>query len=322
MKISTTARIQYSTHEIKIYTSNIEEFNKMKENFFKHNIQCYTYTPKEERTSKFVVKAAPFYDPQQIIDHINQDTKIIQDCIKLKPKNPKNERTACSYLCTVNKGTQIKHMKKFTEIDNTKLTWQVYARKFRRTQCHRCQEFGHGSINCNLTPRCVKCPGKHLTADCHIKERTEGGVQCCNCGGPHTANFSGCPIYLEYLQQQNVSKHSMTNKLTNSTNTNNVNKNPSLSLTVSNNNLLRENVNFATAVKGITNNNPVLPTTINNNETSTFVELVNEIRNLNQICDLKLLLTIAKELNAKLINCPDNISKIMTLQSIVNKYEP
>lgn len=47
MKISTTARKQYSTHEIKIYTSNIEEFNKMKENFLNITFNATRTHPKK-----------------------------------------------------------------------------------------------------------------------------------------------------------------------------------------------------------------------------------------------------------------------------------
>ncbi|GFW37301.1 nucleic-acid-binding protein from transposon X-element [Trichonephila clavipes] len=40
-------------------------------------------------------------------------------------------------------------------------------------------------------PKCLKCSGSHLTADC--KKSTKSPAKCANCGGPHPANFSGCP---------------------------------------------------------------------------------------------------------------------------------
>ncbi|GFT46815.1 nucleic-acid-binding protein from transposon X-element [Trichonephila clavipes] len=58
-------------------------------------------------------------------------------------------------------------------------------------QCYRCQEFYHHSRLCNRAPKCLKCSGGHLTAEC--KKSTKSPAKCANCGGPHPANFSGCP---------------------------------------------------------------------------------------------------------------------------------
>ncbi|GFX09394.1 nucleic-acid-binding protein from transposon X-element [Trichonephila clavipes] len=59
------------------------------------------------------------------------------------------------------------------------------------SQCYRCHEFYHQSRLCNRTPKCLKCSGNYLTADC--KKSTKSPAKCANCGGPHTANYSGCP---------------------------------------------------------------------------------------------------------------------------------
>jgi len=61
-------------------------------------------------------------------------------------------------------------------------------------QCFLCQRFGHGSKNCGHAPRCVKCSGNHLAKEC-VKPKQDP-PSCCNCGGSHTANFRGCPYYL------------------------------------------------------------------------------------------------------------------------------
>ncbi|GFY18773.1 nucleic-acid-binding protein from transposon X-element [Trichonephila clavipes] len=46
-------------------------------------------------------------------------------------------------------------------------------------------------VLCNRAPKCLKCSGSHLTADC--KNSTKSPAECANCGGPHPANFSGYP---------------------------------------------------------------------------------------------------------------------------------
>ncbi|GFV77401.1 nucleic-acid-binding protein from transposon X-element [Trichonephila clavipes] len=58
-------------------------------------------------------------------------------------------------------------------------------------QCYRCQEFYHNSRLFNRAPKCLKCSGSHLTAEC--KKSAKSSAKCANCGGPYPANFSGCP---------------------------------------------------------------------------------------------------------------------------------
>lgn len=65
-------------------------------------------------------------------------------------------------------------------------------------QCYNCQRFGHASENCNLPPRCVKCAGGHLGRECQEREKLDAPV-CCNCGGPHPANWRGCSAHKEAM---------------------------------------------------------------------------------------------------------------------------
>lgn len=322
--------MQYLSNEIKIHTTNLNDFLKVQKDLKDHNVEFFSYMPRDQRKTKIVMKAAPFYTPDELANIMAVNETPVEEIIKLKPSKKSNERTASSFLCIFPKTTSINDVKKLKAIDNTRLRWEPYAKKIRRTQCHRCQGFGHGSSYCNLPPRCVKCPGKHLTGDCSRKDRTDGNAECCNCGGPHAANYSGCPSYLDYIQQLNNKTVSTRDNMAKQ-NTHKLNSIPS------NNNLIRENTNYSSAVKGKINplNNPIAPQPLTNynnrftqsnlassNDTSTFMELIEELKKLNQICNLEHLLIMVKELNSKLGNCPDNISKIIMLQNIVAKYDP
>ncbi|KAG8235825.1 hypothetical protein J437_LFUL016086 [Ladona fulva] len=77
-------------------------------------------------------------------------------------------------------------------------------------QCHRCQLFGHTDKACHMPPRCVKCGGNHLTADCK-KEAGEAAV-CANCKGGHPASYRGCPVYAKLKQRLNDLKNKAQNK--------------------------------------------------------------------------------------------------------------
>jgi hypothetical protein len=67
-------------------------------------------------------------------------------------------------------------------------------------QCFNCQAFGHSSNFCSKPFKCVKRDQLHATKDC--KKPTGFPPKCTNCGGPHPANFSGCPQYIQQIQYQ------------------------------------------------------------------------------------------------------------------------
>ncbi|KAG8237370.1 hypothetical protein J437_LFUL017439 [Ladona fulva] len=78
-------------------------------------------------------------------------------------------------------------------------------------QCHRCQLFGHTDKACHMPPRCVKCGGNHLTADC--KKEDGEAVVCANCKGGHPASYRGCPVYAKLKQRLNDLKNKAQSKI-------------------------------------------------------------------------------------------------------------
>lgn len=82
-------------------------------------------------------------------------------------------------------------------------------------QCYKCQNFGHSSLQCGHSSRCVKCGETHASNSC-VKP-LEVTPKCCNCGGAHTANYRGCPFYINLLKQKepqprNPKNHENQNK--------------------------------------------------------------------------------------------------------------
>lgn len=62
-------------------------------------------------------------------------------------------------------------------------------------QCHRCQQFLHSKGYCHHNPKCVKCAGDHLTANC--PKPKEAPPTCALCKGTHPANYRGCQVHQE-----------------------------------------------------------------------------------------------------------------------------
>lgn len=86
-------------------------------------------------------------------------------------------------------------------VDGIVVKWEMMKKSNKKvTQCFRCQQWGHSSINCGLPARCVKCSETHDKGSCPRTSR-EGDPTCCNCGGSHTSNHRGCPAYKKHLEK-------------------------------------------------------------------------------------------------------------------------
>ena len=108
---------------------------------------------------------------------------------------------------------KLQDLRKVKSIFQVMVSWKYFTRRLTdAAQCHRCQRFGHGSRNCNLPPKCVKCGESHFTEKCSLPQKANLGignnaevhkllVKCVNCKGNHTANYRGCATRKEYLEQ-------------------------------------------------------------------------------------------------------------------------
>lgn len=122
------------------------------------------------------------------------------------------------YLLYFERGAvKMQDLRRIRTLDGYVVQWRYFTKRpSDAAQCHRCQRFGHGSRNCSLTPKCVKCGAAHLTDECSLPkkaglevennaERHKRNVKCANCQGNHTANYRGCKVrktYLEELEKQ------------------------------------------------------------------------------------------------------------------------
>lgn len=61
-----------------------------------------------------------------------------------------------------------------------------------------CQRIGHGSSNCRLAYRCVKCAQSHGPGKCEVPANSPKELlKCANCNEiGHTASFRSCPYLM------------------------------------------------------------------------------------------------------------------------------
>ncbi|GBP15455.1 Nucleic-acid-binding protein from transposon X-element [Eumeta japonica] len=76
-----------------------------------------------------------------------------------------------------------------------KITVEEPHKRTGPVQCHNCQEYGHTKTYCKLPTVCVVCGELHGTANCNKPKNNLNYKKCSNCGGNHTANYRGCPVY-------------------------------------------------------------------------------------------------------------------------------
>ncbi|RVE51172.1 hypothetical protein evm_004137 [Chilo suppressalis] len=81
------------------------------------------------------------------------------------------------------------------------VTIEAWKPRAGPAQCHRCQAFGHSSLNCHRPKKCVRCAGDHSAADCPRSESTP--PSCANCGKSHAANDRRCKVFLAAARRSN-----------------------------------------------------------------------------------------------------------------------
>lgn len=239
-------------------------------------------------------------DTEELKNELNNKGIAIKDCVKLKGKG----ENTYSYLVVTDKATNIGEVKKIKHVENLNVTWETYQKKRKWSQCHRCQEYGHGSSNCNKNPRCVKCAEMHLTSQCTVRKTENSTAKCCNCGGNHPANYSKCEKLLEYLEERNKNQrpHQPTQRI--------IQPNP-----------VRNGISYATVTRKTeeTNVNTSAPTNARANESTDtsineMAELMQEMRKLKEICNINKMLQVVKNLNNLMKNAKSESEKFLILQ--------
>lgn len=170
----------------------------VKDGLRRQDASFVTFTRKDEKVPKSVIRGLPAYVEQELPDELD---KIGFTGASVKPlKSRKGLDNPCPpFLVQLPAGADITRFRQIRYLCNCVVSVSKFKpNRAYGTQCFRCQEFGHASHNCNKPPRCVKCVAPHATASCTKSDRTEP-AQCCNCNEDHPANYSKCSVRLAYL---------------------------------------------------------------------------------------------------------------------------
>ena len=203
--------IRLTQHGTKIFTQNNTDFNMLKEYCKQNKISCYTHTLHDDRKIKICLYGLYKMNTDILKKELHKHNVKPSD-IKIIEKRNQNVRYPddCIYLLYFPKKDNIRllNLRSIPGLFNIKVSWKYYTPKSHGpTQCSNCQDFGHGTENCLMKPKCIRCGDQHSSSTCPLMLPNEtkiptDAVKCANCGQGHTANFKGCNYRKQYITMQ------------------------------------------------------------------------------------------------------------------------
>lgn len=219
---------------------------------------------------------------------------------------------------------------KISSLFHLRVYWEKYLPRDKATQCYRCQIYGHGQINCNRPPKCFKCAGSHLSSNC--SRSRDMPPKCINCGKDHVASHKSCSAYKHYIGKFNHPPKTYEPP-------------PPISDPVSFPRLPSRNYipsptfgkrfywntqpppshqpTFLSPTSSpqsppIPNSNSHVPQNSYFDTLNEFQELQNTLSQINQICNIKDMLSKAKALLSNLKNAKNDTDKFLAFNSILS----
>lgn len=158
------------------------------------NLQFHSYENKQDRPIKVIVnKLHHSFKPESIVKELKtRGFKILEATPKLKFKDKK---PLDMFMLSFEKDEDINKIYSITDIMHIKVEILPLRKSKLIAQCKRCQAYGHTQRYCVRQPRCVRCPGKHITRECDKPKNVK--PKCVHCGDEHPANYRGCFVAKE-----------------------------------------------------------------------------------------------------------------------------
>jgi hypothetical protein len=205
----TNVKFQLTSYGIKIHTFSDLEFQTIKKHCIDKSIEFFTHTLRDEKLTKIVLYGLPDFNIEFVREKLKDEKLFPVDIKKLKIKESKYD-DQCHFLLYFKKSDKIKisQLREIKYFCNCVVRWAYYVHKrIGPTQCSNCQGFRHGTDNCYLQPKCIRCSQAHKSSDCPLinKEKPElktavEKLKCANCGDNHVASYTKCPERLALIK--------------------------------------------------------------------------------------------------------------------------
>lgn len=207
-----------------IYPRCLSDHNRIEKYLRDNKISGYTH--EIEQRNKFVIYGLHSVDTNELKEELTKILNISPVHVYAIPIKSKKYTDQNVYVVHFMKscGVTLNKLRFTKALFNVIVQWEIYQPNRRNnpndvkppTQCSNCQSFNHGSRNCFKPPKCIRCGDNHKSADCvHLLVINELGeytgkkdkidtnlVKCANCGERHTANFRGCKVRQQIMNNR------------------------------------------------------------------------------------------------------------------------
>ena len=183
-----------------IVTRSRSEYDGVVKYLQERKAEFFSHDAKQDRPFKAVLRGLPEMDIPEIVEELQGRYQLeVLEAFEIKRRIDTIHSRL--YLVHFKRGTcSLKKLEAVRTIQQVIIRWEAYrGGKKGPTQCHRCQDFGHGTRHCNIQPRCARCAGQHITEACPTKDQNEA-LKCSNCSGPHGADDPTCPRRAKYVE--------------------------------------------------------------------------------------------------------------------------
>lgn len=188
---------------IKINVSTSDDYRALTSHFDSINVQYHSFCPPDNKRLSVIMRSVPIsLTDEEISTELKSKNYPVLKVTRLFNKNKLPMPLCALELEDSDTGNEIFGLE---FLFHSKIVIELKRKSKSIPQCTRCQRFGHTKNYCRLQPRCVKCTGNHLYSECPKKK--EDPVQCVNCSDSHTANYRGCPYYLNLKSRSNHNKN-------------------------------------------------------------------------------------------------------------------
>lgn len=204
--------VQLTSHGTKVFVDNIDDYKKLRKFLQESKINYFGHPLEEEALKKFVIyglhEDTPEEDIREALLVFGIDPIKIAN-LDIKKKRYDGHATYQLQFRQVQNVT-LESLQQVRSIGYLKVRFQEYVGRNTPNVCAKCLYPGHGSDFCGMSPRCIRCGDNHESQKCPLRVDQQDPhsripaekVKCANCGGPHTANYKGCPSLKEYMDIQ------------------------------------------------------------------------------------------------------------------------
>ncbi|GFX47702.1 nucleic-acid-binding protein from transposon X-element [Trichonephila clavipes] len=189
-----TLRIKTAGKYVKLYTDTQSQHDTLKQLLEVLKYPFYTFTPKNERPIKVVIKGLP---------RSTTTAEIQSDLLKVTQLTGNiTKQLLPVFTISLPRNAFNDNIFKLKTLGYLSITVEGFESR-GVIQCFQCNQFNHTAEHCHLTPKCLKCGENHQTRDCQIKRLDT--PFCVNCKVPgHMANYSKCPLFPKPRKGTNI----------------------------------------------------------------------------------------------------------------------